>query len=463
MIMPRFRNLCTCNFNCRATIAMFALCIVSALSWRAISPSTSRLLDKALDDEVGSRLKEEYRQQQREILQSPTSQRVEHSAPQPATTRSATSAVRSMPQRARSVAKTTMQGSTSLRSTPVVTSKPAHAVTQRYNQTLSITSASASSSAAPKKKIITAPTVLVDEKTGIRLGTFLYMVLGEGEPQKRWLDRASWTDVYLLYVSWKSDVTVQLQGHVSETFRYVFYAKSTWTSSRNHMAKLGHQWELEQKWRFEYFVFFDEDVLLGYRTPENPTKVVLDFPNDDTALHKFNEVLLRDRPMKAGVSFNEFDWNKKNLRCQSRCQADNLVMAYHRSANRFLEPYTTHFDKTNWWLSAYILNMYISVIGPEYCASYNEIVVDRKTQVHNYKYPRNELMWDDAIMFVNQCLSEGNFSDFSIDSKITAVRKQIQTSLSREPYGWPDCKRNAQGVNFGELLKSKTSFPQTCR
>ena len=441
-----------------------------------------------------SRLKEEYRQrqQQREVLKSPTSQQVEHSALQPATTRSATSAVqskpqrsklevtttifasasthsassavRSTPQRARSVAKTTVHGSTSLRSTPVVTSKPAHAVTQRYNQTLSITSASASasSSAAPKKKIITTPTVLVDEKTGIRLGTFIYMVLGEGEPQKRWLNRASWPDVNLLYVSWKSDVTVQLQGHVSETFRYVFYAKSTWTSSRNHMAKLGHQWELEQKWRFEYFVFFDEDVLLGYRTPENPTKVVLDFPNDDTALHKFNEVLLRDRPMKAGVSFNEFDWNKKNLRCQSRCQADNLVMAYHRSANRFLEPYTTHFDKTNWWLSAYILNMYISVIGPEYCASYNEIVVDRKTQVHNYKYPRNDLMWDDAIMFVNQCLSGANFSDFSIDSNITAVKEQIQTSLSRQPYGWPDCKRNAQGVNFGELLKSKTSFPQTC-
>ena len=140
--------------------------------------------------------------------------------------------------------------------------------------------ASASSSAAPKKKIITTPTVLVDEKTGIRLGTFIYMLLGEGEPQKRWLDRASWTDIYLLYVSWKSDVTVQLQGHVSETFRYVFYAKSTWTSSRNHMAKLGHQWELEQKWRFEYFVIFDEDVLLGYRAPEIPTKVVLDFPND---------------------------------------------------------------------------------------------------------------------------------------------------------------------------------------
>ena len=78
--------------------------------------------------------------------------------------------------------------------------------------------------------------------------------------------------------------------------------------------------------------------------------------------------------MKAGVSFNEFDWNKKNLRCQSQCQADNLVRAYHCSANCFLEPYTTHFDKTNWWLSAYILNMYISAIGPEYCASYNEIV-----------------------------------------------------------------------------------------
>ena len=93
--------------------------------------------------------------------------------------------------------------------------------------------------------------------------------------------------------------------------------------SRNRSAKIGHQWEQEQNWRFEYFVFFDKDILLAYRTLENPHRVLVDVANDDAAVRKFNEVLLRDRPMKAGVSFNEFDWNKDNLRCMSRCQVDN--------------------------------------------------------------------------------------------------------------------------------------------
>ena len=59
----------------------------------------------------------------------------------------------------------------------------------------------------------------------------------------------------------------------------LWYRKSTWPMSRNHLSRLGHQWEQEQNWRFEYFVFFDEDVLLAYRTREIPQGVVVDFAN----------------------------------------------------------------------------------------------------------------------------------------------------------------------------------------
>ena len=242
---------------------------------------------------------------------------------------------------------------------------------------------------------------------------------------------------------------------LSDRFRYAFYPSSTWTMSRNRLAKLGHLWEQEQNWRFQYFVFFDEDVLLANRTLENPHRVLVDIANDDAAVRKFNEVLLRDRPMKAGVSFNEFDWNKDNLRCMSRCQVDSLVMAYHGTASRFLEPYSSHFESTNWWLSAYMLNMYVSAIGAEHCANYNEVLVDRKTQVHHLNYPHSGDMWNDAVTHVNKCLAEENFSDFSVGSSVATVAKRIQTSLDREPKGWPDCLRNPPGVDFGEMLRSK--------
>ena len=61
--------------------------------------------------------------------------------------------------------------------------------------------------------------------------------------------------------------------------------------------------------------------------------------------------------MKGGVDLKELDGNMNTFPCRCRARPE-FGTAYHHPASRFLEPHSRHVDDTNWWMSAFMHNMY---------------------------------------------------------------------------------------------------------
>ena len=301
-------------------------------------------------------------------------------------------------------------------------------------------------------------------------GTLVYLVTGTGATTNEWVNKSRLEGVSLIYLSWKENVTQRNRANLPRNFHLSYFPNSTWTTCRNRLVILGHKLEKEQNWKFEYFVFFDEDVTLSYRMKQSPGRVIVPNASLDDAFDRFNRILLRDRPLRAGLAFNEFpnpsypmvSWNAGNFDCIRRCQADNVVLALHRTGLAILEPYSSHFDRSTWWLSAYMANLYVSVLASEFCNYYREVLVELSTQVHGY-YPR-AASWPEGLLFVNNCLAKHSYSDFQTSQDAKQVYMKFETNLDRVPTGKePACLNYPTGINFSQILSNRLkNWPTAC-
>eukprot|EP00117_Sycon_ciliatum_P002544 scpid70342/ scgid7726/ len=300
--------------------------------------------------------------------------------------------------------------------------------------------------------------------------TFLYIVMGDGFPKESWMNRSEWENVSLLYTSWKVDVTAKLQPRLGETFRSTFYPNSTWTTGRNHQLQEAYQWEMDQGWKFEFFIFFDEDVFLSYRQKDDPHMVIVE-DNDDYPMHLFNQLLIRDRPMRAGIVFNNdpgnqdpFNWTLRNFPCVRRCQIDNLVFAVHRTSVEFLLPYSAKFDNATWWASAGISNLLASSLVPDLCNQYREVLVEVGPRQQHRNYPRDMKVFYNTYSFTAACLNASNYADHrTADPKVVWERTMLGTGVAVPEIREKQCVRHPAGVDFARLLVGNlTNWPVVC-
>ena len=240
----------------------------------------------------------------------------------------------------------------------------------------------------------------------IRLGTFVYMVMGAELPPQRWTDRRQWVTVSILYTSWKQDVSGDLKEKTGPDFRVSYFPNSTWTTGRNHQLKLARSWEEEQQWKFEFFIFFDEDARLAFHGRIAPTA-----DSDDDRLRHLNDHLLRDRPLFATVRYHH---DRADMVCVTRCHADHIILAVHRSGLDLLLPYRAILDAESWWYSAAIFNYFAAAIFPSYCTEYQDILVDHRNGSRK-KYPHGgprKNRWTSPLKFVANCLANASFPGY---------------------------------------------------
>eukprot|EP00117_Sycon_ciliatum_P026628 scpid68028/ scgid21820/ len=298
--------------------------------------------------------------------------------------------------------------------------------------------------------------------------TFLYMVMGAEFPKISWLYRSSWENISVLYTSWKVNISIRVQPLLGKSLRVTYYPNSTWTTGRNHQLQQAFKWEMEQRWKFEFFVYFDEDVYLSYRSVTDPSVVIIG-DTDDYAIRLFNRNLVRDRPLRAGICFNDHpdkdnpgNWTDANFECVRRCQVDNLVLALHRTGVELLLPYNPKFDAGNWWASAYLQNLFTANLAARYCNYYREVLVERSRQVHS-SYPRQVAAFIQTVPFMMQCLASSNYSDFATGNGADLFQR-TRVGMGPQPEGEEQrCLQHPAGSDFAVILQQNlVNWPVTC-
>eukprot|EP00117_Sycon_ciliatum_P008214 scpid87137/ scgid11015/ len=219
-------------------------------------------------------------------------------------------------------------------------------------------------------------------------GSVAYLIMGEAEPEEKWVRRSTWPRTAVLYVSWRENLTLSVMENItSPEFYYFYLPHSTWTTGRNRQMELMKEVELDQGWRFEFAIYADEDVSLGVRRLGQFKTVILK-ENDDFAFRRLHELLMQDMPLIAGISREEpVKSHDDNVTCIQRCHADNMLVAIHRTAVDILPPYDSRLDHISWWASAFMRNVYMASVMPEFCNYYREIAADMTKQKHA-AYPR---------------------------------------------------------------------------
>eukprot|EP00117_Sycon_ciliatum_P000501 scpid66245/ scgid6537/ len=348
--------------------------------------------------------------------------------------------------------------------TSSTTTIPAHAVDIRQRKT----------SPAPVRRFTTytrapTPTTVQRPASGIlaatmpsgpeiKPGTFAYLVLGKAMPAKKWIALSKWPRVSVIFVTWRDDITAATKALVSPSFRSYFFPNSTWTTSRNQLAHYAKQLEGQQNWRFEFLVFFDEDVVLKKpldsvcRGPSNPEC-------EEKGFKALNALLIKDRPMEAGMGYQEKKPPSSAEPCIHRCHRDHNLMAFHRTAVDFLFPYDTRLDHVNWWSSAYIQNMYMAVLAPDYCSYYRQVSIDEKANEHRYYPHRNSTSdfqeFNPARLYAARKLRKLGVNAFSPDMSPDAIVKSIWRKLNPDSLSTAPCHTYPAGVNFHAVMASK--------
>eukprot|EP00117_Sycon_ciliatum_P026951 scpid65316/ scgid22002/ len=291
----------------------------------------------------------------------------------------------------------------------------------------------------------------------IRPDTILYLVMGKSFPNASWIKKSRWENVSLHFQAWKLNVTEKMLPLTGKTLRWSFFPHSTWTTGRNKQIQEAYNWEMDQGWKFEFFVFFDEDVYLSYRSPENPSVSVWQ-GSDEHAMKRFNKLLLQDRPFRAGISFNDhtnadYNWSRTNFGCERRCGVDNVVVAMHRTGVELLLPYQTELDSFSWWMSAYLNNLMAAVLAPRFCNFYREVMVEVGWQNHG-SYLRGEYYELAEETFLD-CLISHNYTGFAdMDSgeAISKIRHGLGPSVADANR---KCVKHPAGVDFRTLLQDQ--------
>ena len=302
----------------------------------------------------------------------------------------------------------------------------------------------------------------------IKPGRCVYMVTGKGEPSLRWKRRSTWEHVTVIYLAWGDDFTKSVKHIPGQKLIPLFLPNSTWATGRNKLLKIAYQLENEQGWCFEFLLYFDEDVYFSQRLASHPETVITDKSSDDAQLLWLHNLLLRDRPMRAGVSYKDvasrkYPWNEAaSLECMQQCHIDHLFVAYHRTATSFLLPYDSRFDAEDWWSSAYISNLFMAALQPMHCTYYREILIlDDARQQHlqysTYKGKKSgdRELFKSAKQHVQNCLRKlhyngywvnGSLEEFSVSLLGAMVPHEVNIRYDKA------CIRGRPGIDYLKLI-----------
>lgn len=317
------------------------------------------------------------------------------------------------------------------------------------------------------------PSEYPERPGGLLRTSFVFMVQAKEEVHEKWRRRSQWPSTGVVCLLWKTMV----EGFPTEAptdnepdLRIIYFPKSSWTSGRNRMLQEAKLMEIKQKWQFEFFIFFDEDAFLSYRNEYYPDRVVVNRMNDDAALKRFTMLLLRDRPMRAGLGFNPSEdlggpFTRENFGCIRKCHMDPIVASFHRTAVDILLPFTEKFDNASWYASGIIADVFASAVVPSYCHVYEEVLIELANQQHT-EYPKDmdaQLLVD----YVNDCLSNASFMDYRHDTPAWELRKKLAGGMgyhsglnigdhNRQVGEYP-CRQNKANVDFKEVLGTEIS------
>ena len=304
-----------------------------------------------------------------------------------------------------------------------------------------------------------SPSSAETNKGGIRPGTFVYCVMGSGYPDERWLERAKWEAVNVVYIAWGLNISELSHKLASSKLKLEYYPNSTWTAGRNYQVRLVKDMEEQQGWKFEFLVYFDEDVVLNFHHFMPPPRQFLSLPGDHGPVRYLNHLLLHNRPMRAGVSYKDgLNTTLERATCYQRCHTDHNVVAIHRTAVDSLLPYSEKLDGENWWLSAYMSNLVAAATLPKQCAYFREVSVVKSAQTHGY-YPRGQTRGSDIFVSaksrVGPCLIAANITGFHDGMGPDKVFRRLAIALDPALTVFNEehaCVASKWGVDFAREL-----------
>lgn len=177
----------------------------------------------------------------------------------------------------------------------------------------------------------------------------------------------------------KSDILLlQWQKDYQKTVEFPNFhmPNSSWASGRNELYKRS----LDKK--YDYYIFLDDDLILHFD------------------LEQFEDLLSQYRPNRCVPCLKRWDHYKKIINTNEPCYVryiDHCFMALSREAAKNIMPYTTDFDKSNWWKC-----------GELFCAKYSSYYNDQTLLFPNLiiknlqhrNYPRNKKEIDIKQKFI---------------------------------------------------------------
>ena len=298
----------------------------------------------------------------------------------------------------------------------------------------------------------------------IKRGTMLYLVQGNSEPSQFWKNVSVRTDSFIIWLSWGALV---LRSEQEPSFtEYVFYPKSSFNRGRNFLLKRGLHAELVQQWRFEYFVFADEDQdMMTVAWPSLTKKAIWRaFPrrgSDQTnawprPIAVLNYLLLWHRPARAGIHLQHPRHSPPPFaRCVSTPTIDMAVEAFHRTVLAAMMPYNSKYDDENWWFSTPIMNMAAQMFLGPYSVQFRQIVVYPKAKGQKHaRYPAQR-MFDvyqhELLCYLRRCLATDALRADVLYRPYSASLVMSMMPVEREKDPLP-CLRMPKDVDYSTVV-----------
>ena len=296
---------------------------------------------------------------------------------------------------------------------------------------------------------------------GIRRGTFLFLVQGEGAPSGFWDAVSERKDASILWLSWKEEVPEdQRKGSFAD---YVFYPKSSFNRGRNRLLRRGLELELEQGWLFEFFVFMDEDQdAMEFTNPKHE-----DLVNDlytgkercPPTVALLIHLLLKYRAARSGIQV--INWKEGAIvsedGCMSTSSLDGNVEAFHRTALIPMMPYTSRYDEVVVWMGNSMMNAKADLILGPYAVKFNQLVTypfEGKQKHTDYPFVQYAAHSRNMYCFINYCLSpearRGRFFFSSEGSGRLFLRIRVMDGDDSAP-----CYQMSSTVDYSALIDTE--------
>ena len=295
------------------------------------------------------------------------------------------------------------------------------------------------------------------KSVAIRPETFLYLSMGPSKPKSFIHDRSCFKNSALLFLTFKERVKAAGPRKGCSYFT-AHFPNSTWTTGRNELLRQACLLEARQGWRFEFFIFTDNDVQLKGTSPS--------IDGEDL----FRHLLLKYRPLRASVQFRYITLppiDSRIPKCARVCYTDAAVDAYHRTGVELVLPWRTVFDDVSWYMSAYMVNLLLGAMAPAYCHVYRQITIEEKL-THGGVYPKGSDQgmdygpeWVNARRLVIELLVKAGVPGFSTATTERGLLKKLSGGLfgRMTRAGFEEkCVAQKEGVNYSSLIQYRVPY-----